>query len=181
MLANLQQELHKATNHMQNELSKLQAWRANPAIVEDIYVMAYGSLGPLKNIAAVSIMDASTIVIQPWDKTLIRDIEKGISDAKIGLNPSNNGETLMIKIPPLTEERRRDLVKIASRLGEEGKVGIRNIRQEFKKKIDKSKADKEISEDEAKVHEASLQKEIDKWIKQIEDMLKVKETDIMKV
>ena len=124
--------------------------------------MAYGSLGPLKNIAAVSIMDASTIVIQPWDKTLIRDIEKGISEAKIGLNPSNNGEALMIKIPPLTEERRRDLVKIASRLGEEGKVGIRNIRQEFKKKIDKSKADKEISEDEAKVHEASLQKEIDK-------------------
>ena len=124
--------------------------------------MAYGSLGPLKNIAAVSIMDASTIVIQPWDKTLIRDIEKGISDAKIGLNPSNNGETLMIKIPPLTEERRRDLVKIASRLGEEGKVGIRNIRQEFKKKIDKAKADKEISEDEAKTHEANLQKEIDK-------------------
>ena len=181
MLANLQQELHKATNHMQNELSKLQAWRANPAIVEDIYVMAYGSLGPLKNIAAVSIMDASTIIIQPWDKTLIRDIEKGISDAKIGLNPSNNGETLMIKIPPLTEERRRDLVKIASRLGEEGKVGIRNIRQEFKKKIDKSKADKEISEDEAKSHEANLQKEIDKWIKQIEEMLKTKETDIMKV
>ena len=181
MLANLQQELSKATNHMQNELSKLQAWRANPAIVEDIYVMAYGSLGPLKNIAAVSIMDASTIVIQPWDKSIIRDIEKGISDAKIGLNPSNNGETLMIKIPPLTEERRRDLVKIASRLGEEGKVGIRNIRQEFKKKIDKSKADKEISEDEAKVYEANLQKEIDKWIKQIEDMLKVKEVEIMKV
>lgn len=181
MLANLQQELHKATNHMQNELSKLQAWRANPAIVEDIYVMAYGSLGPLKNIAAVSIMDASTIVIQPWDKAIIRDIEKGISDAKIGLNPSNNGETLMIKIPPLTEERRRDLVKIASRLGEEGKVGIRNIRQEFKKKIDKSKADKEISEDEAKTHEANLQKEIDKWIKQIEEMLKTKEIDIMKV
>lgn len=181
MLSNLQQELSKATNHMQNELSKLQAWRANPAIVEDIYVMAYGSLGPLKNIAAVSIMDASTIVIQPWDKSIIRDIEKGISDAKIGLNPSNNGETLMIKIPPLTEERRRDLVKIASRLGEEGKVGIRNIRQEFKKKIDKSKADKEISEDEAKVYEASLQKEIDKWIKQIEDMLKVKEVEIMKV
>lgn len=181
MLANLQQELHKATNHMQNELSKLQAWRANSAIVEDIYVMAYGSLGPLKNIAAVSVMDASTIVIQPWDKTLIRDIEKGISEAKIGLNPSNNGETLMIKIPPLTEERRRDLVKIASRLGEEGKVGIRNIRQEFKKKIDKSKADKEISEDEAKTHEANLQKEIDKWIKQIEEMLKVKEIEIMKV
>jgi len=126
-------------------------------------------------------MDASTIVIQPWDKSLIKDIEKGISDAKIGLNPSNNGETLMIKIPPLTEERRRELVKVASRLGEEGKVSIRNIRQEFKKKIDKSKADKEISEDEAKTHEANLQKDIDKGIKEIEEMLKVKEAEIMKV
>ena len=87
----------------------------------------------------------------------------------------------MIKIPPLTEERRRDLVKIASRLGEEWKVGIRNIRQDFKKKIDKAKADKEISEDEAKNHEASLQKEIDKGIKEIEEMLKVKEVEIMKV
>lgn len=181
MLTNLQQELYKATNHMKSELAKLQAWRANPAIVEDVYVMAYGVLGPLRNIAVVSIMNANTIVIQPWDKTLIRDIEKGISDAKIGLNPSNNGETLMIKIPPLTEERRRDLTRIASRLGEEGKVGVRNIRQEFKKKIDKSKADKIISEDEAKIHEATLQKEIDKSIKEIEEMLKVKEVEIMKV
>ena len=135
----------------------------------------------LKAVASISVQDARSIVIQPWDKALIRDIEKGISEASLGLNPSNNGETLMIKIPALTEERRRDLVKIASRLSEEWKVGIRNIRQEFKKKIDKSKADKEISEDEAKVYEANLQKEIDKWIKQIEDMLKVKEVEIMKV
>lgn len=181
MLSNLQQELSKATNHMKTELSKLQAWRANPAIVEDVYVMAYGSLWPLKNIAAVSIMDASTIVIQPWDKGVIKDIEKGISDAKIGLNPSNNGETLMIKIPPLTEERRRDLVKIASRLAEEGKVSIRTIRQDFKKKIDTSKSTKEISEDEAKWYETSLQKEIDICIKQIDEMLKAKEAEIMKV
>jgi ribosome recycling factor len=81
--------------------------------------MAYGSSQPLKNVAAVSTLDAQTIVIQPWDKTIIRDIEKGISDANLGLNPSNNGESLMIKIPPLTEERRRDLVKLASRIGEE--------------------------------------------------------------
>lgn len=181
MLSNLQQELSKAINHMKTELAKLQAWRANPAIVEDIYIMAYGNLGPLKNIASVSIMDASTIVIQPWDRSLIKDIEKGISDAKIWLNPSNNGESLMIKIPPLTEERRKDLVKIANRLGEEWKVGIRNIRQEFKKKIDKFKSDKEISEDEAKTHEATLQKEIDKGIKEIEEMLRAKDADIMKV
>lgn len=181
MLTNLQQELHKAKNHLQNELAKLQAWRANPAIVEGVYVMAYGSSQPLKNVAAVSTLDAQTIVIQPWDKTIIRDIEKGISDASLGLNPSNNGESLMIKIPPLTEERRRDLVKLASRLGEDGKVGIRTVRQDFKKKIDTAKANKEISEDEAKSYETDLQKQIDAAIKEVESLLKTKEEDIMKV
>lgn len=143
--------------------------------------MAYGSSQPLKNVAAVSTLDAQTIVIQPWDKTIIRDIEKGISDANLGLNPSNNGESLMIKIPALTEERRRDLVKLASRLGEDGKVGIRTVRQDFKKKIDTAKANKEISEDEAKSYETDLQKNIDAAIKDVETLLKTKEEDIMKV
>lgn len=181
MLLNLQQELHKAINHMKVELSKLQAGRANPAIVEDVYVMAYGALGPLKNVAAVSTLDAQTIVIQPWDKGVIRDIEKGITEANLGLNPTNNGESILIKIPALTEERRRDLVKLANRLGEEWKVSVRNVRQDFKKKIDKAKADKEISEDEAKSYENTLQKEVDASIKATEDMLKAKEIEIMKV
>lgn len=181
MLSNLQQELHKATNHLKSELSKLQAGRANPAIVEDVFVMAYGSSQPLRNVAAVSTLDAQTISIQAWDKSVIRDIEKGITEANLWLNPTNNGETILIKIPPLTEERRRDLVKLASRLGEDGKVSIRNIRQDFKKKIDKAKADKEISEDEAKGFENMLQKDIDKTMKEVEDMLKHKETEIMKV
>lgn len=181
MLSNLQQELHKATNHLKSELSKLQAGRANPAIVEDVFVMAYGSSQPLRNVAAVSTLDAQTISIQAWDKSVIRDIEKGITEANLWLNPTNNGETILIKIPPLTEERRRDLVKLASRLGEDGKVSIRNIRQDFKKKIDKAKADKEISEDEAKGFENTLQKDIDKTMKEVEDMLKHKETEIMKV
>ena len=181
MLANLQQDLHKAINHLSSELAKLQAWRANPAIVEGVYVMAYGSSQPLRNVAAVSILDAQTIVIQPWDKSTIKDIEKGITDANLGLNPSNNGESIMIKIPSLTEERRRDLVKIASRLAEDGKVGVRTVRQDYKKNIDRAKTDKEISEDEAKAHETELQKKIDLAIKEVEDMLKAKEADIMKV
>lgn len=181
MLSNLQQDLSKATNHLTGELAKLQAWRANPAIVEGVFVMAYGSSQPLRNVAAVSILDAQTIVIQPWDKSTIKDIEKGITDANLGLNPSNNGESIMIKIPALTEERRRDLVKIASRLAEEGKVWVRNVRQDYKKKIDTAKANKEISEDEAKWLEADLQKKIDAAIKEVEAMLGAKETDIMKV
>jgi ribosome recycling factor len=181
MLQNLQQDLHKAINHLSEELAKLQAWRANPAIVEGVYVMAYGSSQPLRNVAAVSILDAQTIVIQPWDKSTIKDIEKWITDASLWLNPSNNWESIMIKIPSLTEERRRDLVKIASRLTEEGKVWVRNVRGDYKRNIDRAKADKIISEDEAKVHEAELQKKVDIAIKEVEDMLKSKETDIMKV
>ena len=181
MLSNLHQSLHKATSHLSGELSKLQAWRANPAIVEGVYVMAYGSSQALRNVAAVSILDAQTIVIQPWDKAVIKDIEKGITDANLGLNPSNNGESIMIKIPTLTEERRRDLTKIASRLAEEGKVGVRTVRQDYKKNIDKAKADKEISEDEAKAYEAELQKKVDIAIREVDDMLKHKEAEIMKV
>ena len=181
MLANLQQDLMGAINHLQNELSKLQAWRANPAIVESIYVMAYGSSQPLRNVAAVSTLDAQTISIQAWDKWVIKDIEKGITDANLGLNPTNNGESILIRIPPLTEERRRDLVKLASRLSEDGKVSVRNIRQDYKKKIDTAKTNKEISEDEAKSYETDLQKHIDASIKEIEWLIKKKEEDIMKV
>lgn len=181
MLTNLQQDLHKATNHLSNELSKLQAGRANPAIVEWVFVMAYGSSQPLRNVAAVSVLDAQTITIQPWDKSVIKDIEKGITEANLGLNPNNNGESIMINIPPLTEERRRELVKIASRLLEDGKVGIRNVRQDYKKKIDTAKANKEISEDEAKGYEADLQKHVDNATKEAEAMFKKKEEDVMKV
>lgn len=181
MLSNLQQDLDKAITHVKNEFSKLQAGRANPAIVEGVIVMAYGATQPLKNVAAVSILDAQTIVIQPWDKSVIKDIEKGITDASLGLNPSNNGESIMIKIPALTEERRRELVKIASRLTEEGKVGIRNVRADYKKKIDTAKTSKEISEDIAKGFEDDLQKKIDIAIKEVDMLLKAKEADIMKV
>lgn len=181
MLANLQQDLYKATSHLTNELSKLQAGRANPAIVEWVSVMAYGSSQPLRNVAAVSVLDAQTLSIQPWDKSVIKDIEKWITEASLGLNPNNNGESILINIPALNEERRRELVKIASRLLEEGKVGIRNVRQDYKKKIDTAKASKEISEDETKWYEADLQKHIDAAIKEAESMLKKKEEDIMKV
>lgn len=181
MLSNLQEVLNKATDHLKFEFSKLQVGRANPAIVETVMVTAYGSVQPLKNIAAVSNLDAQTLTIQPWDKSLIKDIEKAISEANLGLNPSNNGETLMIKIPPLTEERRREIVKVASRLTEDAKISIRNIRGDFKKKIDSAKSEKTISEDEAKLNENNLQKSIDTAIKNLESLFADKEKDIMKI
>lgn len=180
MLTNLQEELNKAHEHLKFEFSKLQVGRANPAIVETVIVSAYGSTQPLKNVAAVSNLDAQTLTIQPWDKSLIKDIEKAISEANLGLNPSNNGETLMIKFPTLTEERRKEIVKLAGKIAEEGKIAIRNIRGDFKKKIDSAKSEKTISEDEAKMHENNLQKIIDQAIKNVENSLDEKEKDIMK-
>ncbi|GAB0174126.1 MAG: ribosome recycling factor [Candidatus Altimarinota bacterium] len=181
MLTNLQQELNKAIEHYKNELAKLQAGRANPAIVEGVFVMAYGSSQPLKNVAAVSTLDAQTISIQPWDKSIMRDIEKGITDANLGLNPNNNGESILINIPPLTEERRRDLVKLSSRMTEEAKVSIRNIRQDYKKKLDQAKTEKTLSEDVIKSYENDLQKAVDSAIKNIDEIEKQKEAEIMKV
>jgi ribosome recycling factor len=181
MLTNLQQELHKAKEHYIGELAKLQAWRANPAIVEGVFVVAYGSSQALRNVAAVSTLDAQTISIQPWDKSIIKDIEKAITDANLGLNPNNNGESILIHIPPLTEERRRELVKVSSRMSEEAKVSIRTVRQDYKKKIDTAKSSKTISEDQAKNYESDLQKHIDITIKEIEALEKKKEEEIMKV
>jgi ribosome recycling factor len=181
MLTNLQQELSKAIEHYKNELAKLQAWRANPAIVEGVFVMAYGSSQPLRNVAAVSTLDSQTISIQPWDKSIIRDIERGITEANLGLNPNNNGEAILINIPPLTEERRRDIVKLASRMTEDAKVSIRNVRQDYKRKLDTAKNDKTESEDTIKVYETELQRVVDIVIKEIDTLEKHKESEVMKV
>lgn len=181
MITNLSKDLDKAVSHLKSEFSKLQVGRANPALVEGVLVEAYGTAQPLKNIAAVSNLDGQTLTIQPWDKALIHDIEIGISNANIGLNPTNNGESLLIKIPPLTEERRREITKTAGNMSEDAKISTRNVRAEYKKKIDTAKADKEISEDEAKNLESQLQKQIDATTKEIDELTAEKENDIMTV
>lgn len=181
MLTNLKSDLSKAFEHLKNEFAKLQVGRANPALVEWIPVSAYGSLQPLKNSASVSVIDSQTLSIQPWDKSLLREIAKAITDAWLGLNPQDNGESIMLKIPTLTEERRRDLVKVSKKIAEEGKITIRNIRQDYLKHIKTAETAKTISEDVAKGFEADLQKEIDAYTKQVEDLAKHKEEEIMKV
>lgn len=179
MLENLNRDLQKAEEHLHNEFNKLQVGRANPAIVEGIMVLAYGSLGPLRNVASIGVLDAQTLSIQPYDRSLIKDIDRAITDANLGLNPQNNGETILIRIPTLTEERRRDLAKIAKRLADEGKVAIRNIRADYLKKI-KAQGD-DVSEDVIAQQEKDLQKAVDAEAKKIDELLAKKETDIMKV
>ncbi len=181
MLEHLWAELQKSLEHLRNEFAKLQVGRANPGIVEGVMVSAYGSVQPLKNVASVSILDAQTLAIQPWDKSLIKDIDRSITEANLWLNPQNNGESILIKIPTLTEERRRDLVKIAHRLTEEGRVAIRNIRADYMKRIKQELTLKKISEDVATGYEQDLQKAIDQEMKTIDALLEHKEVEIMKV
>ena len=181
MLTELSGKISDALSHLSNEYGKLSVGRANPSLVEGVSVMAYGAPGPLKNIASVSVMDPQTLAINPFDKTLLPEISKGISAANIGLNPQDNGESVLINIPPMTEERRKDIVKIAKKLAEDAKVSIRNIRADCNKNIARAKDEKTITEDEAGNFGIDLQKAIDTANKKIEEAYKIKETDIMKV
>lgn len=179
MLHTLEADLKRAEEHLHNEFAKLQVGRANPAIVEGVTVMAYGQPGPLRNAASVSVLDAQTLSITPWDRGLLRDIAKGITDSGLGLNPQDNGESILIRIPLMTEERRRDLVKFAKKLAEDGKVAVRNIRADYLKKI--KNQDDSVGEDIVKQQEKDLQKKVDEEIEKIDKMCKHKEEEIMKI
>ncbi len=176
-----QKSIDKALHHFEWELSKIQMGRANPALVEDILVEQYGSMSPIKNCASVSVLDTQTISIAPWDKTLLHPIAKAISDAGVGLNPQTMTESVMIKIPDMTEDRRKDTVKVLKKFAEDAKVSIRNIRAEAQKTIKKKETDKEISEDQARDMMEDVQKLVDEANKKIDEATKVKETDIMHV
>lgn len=181
MLTKAQDGMKKALHHLENEFSKLQLGRANPAIVEDILVEQYGALQPLKNCSSVNMLDSQTLSIQPWDRSIIQKIAKAITEANLGLNPQSMADSVMIKFPVMTEDRRRDTVKIAKNMAEEAKVSIRNARQDSLKDIKKGKDEKTLSEDEVKAYEKDLQKLVDDANEKVEEMFKKKEIDIMKI
>ncbi len=181
MPASIDADIERVLTHLKNEFAKLQTGRASPALVEDMRVSAYGASQPLRNVASVSTLDQQTLSISPWDKSLLRDIAGAITASGLGLNPQDNGETIMLKIPALTEERRRELVKYAKKLAEEAKVGIRSVRQDAIKQIKARETAKEIGEDAARDEETAIQKKIDETGKTIDDMTKKKEEEIMKV
>ena len=174
-------QMKKALEHLKEEFSKLQVGRATPALVEDVKVEAYGSLQALKAVASVSIPDAKTIQIQPWDRGLLGAIDKGIQIANIGLVPNNDGVYIRINIPPLTEERRKDLVKFVGRYSEEAKIGIRNVRQETNNTFNTMKKNSEMTEDEVHGGTKKLQDIVDSYNKEVDEMSKKKEQDIMTV
>ena len=172
--------MDKAIDHADYELNKIRAGKASPSMLDDIMVDYYGSPTPLSQVGSVNTPDARTIVIQPWEKSLLGPIERAIMEANLGVNPQNDGVIIRINVPPLTEERRRDLVKKAKGEAEIGKIAIRNIRKDANEKIKKLKSEG-VSEDEIKVGEAEVQKLTDAYIIKVDQLSEAKEKDIMTV
>lgn len=166
--------------HVDNELNKIRAGKASPSMLDDVMVDYYGTATPLSQVGNVNTPDARTIVVQPWEKSLLGAIEKAIMEANLGVNPQNDGVIIRINVPPLTEERRRDLVKKAKAEAETGKIAIRNIRKDANEKIRKHKAEG-VSEDEMKDGEAEVQKLTDAYIVKVDQLSEAKEKDIMTV
>lgn len=174
------EKMENAINHLNNELVKLRAGKANPAVLNDIKIDYYGTLTPLNQVSNINTPDAKTIAIQPWEKNLIGDIEKAILAANIGFTPINNGELIRINVPPLTEERRRDLTKQVRHEGENAKVSIRNSRRDANEYLKKLKKDG-LEEDMEKDAEIEVQKLTDDYSKKVDVLVENKEKDIMTV
>lgn len=177
VLAQNEDLMKKAVDHLDHELTKIRAGRANPSMLDGVRVEAYGSHMPLNQVANVNTPDARTIMVQPWDKKMIDAIEKAIQAANLGFNPSNNGDSVIINVPMLTEERRKDLVKAAHKEGENARVSIRGARQKAMEAIKAAK----LPEDLAKDAQDQVEKLTSTYNKRVDALLDAKEKDILKV
>ncbi len=174
-------KMKKSVESVRSELTKIRSGKATTALLDAVKIDYYGTLTPLHQVANVSIPDSHTISIQPWEKNMLSVIEKAILVANLGFNPTNDGNVVRVSIPPLNEERRKDLVKLTKKFGEEGKISIRNIRRDEIDHIKKSEKAEHFSEDERKKGEHQLQQLTDKYIAEIDKLLLVKEKEIMEV
>lgn len=180
IIEDAEEHMKKAIEHLERALIKVRAGKANPSMLEGVLVDYYGTATPLNQVANIGTSDARTIVIQPWEKTMINPIEKAIMAANLGFNPDNNGEVIRINIPMLTEERRAILVKQVKHEGEEAKISLRNARRDALEMLKKMKNDG-LSEDEEKRAEDKVQKMIDKYYNEVDTMIIEKEKDIMTI
>ncbi len=180
-LENMQERMEKVIDNLETNYSEVRAGRANPAILNRVSVEYYGVPTPINQVASVSVPEARLIVIQPWDRTILSQIEKAIEKADIGIHPMNDGGVIRLSFPELTEERRKEIVKDVKKTAEEAKVAVRNVRRD---EMDEAKAklkNKEISEDEEKSLEDKIQKETDKYVAKIDEIADKKEKEIMSV
>ena len=173
--------MDKALNHLEEEFGAVRAGRANPKVLDRIVVEYYGSETPLNGVATISSPDARTLVIQPWDTKLLKDIQKAIQTSDLGINPQNDGRVIRLTFPQLTEDRRKDLVKQVKKYAEDAKVAMRNIRRDGMDYVKKLKKNSEITEDDQKKAEKDLQDLLDKMIKKVDDATAAKEKELMAI
>ncbi|WP_031432737.1 ribosome recycling factor [Methylomarinum vadi] len=183
MISDIQQDaaarMAKSIEALQKAFSKIRTGRAHPSLLDQINVSYYGSDTPLSQVANVSVEDSRTLKVTPWEKNMVQAIEKAIMASDLGLNPATQGAVIRIPLPPLTEERRRDLVRVVKQEAEQGRVAIRNIRREANNEIKEALKEKMISEDEARAGEDKIQKITDQYIKEVEKYLEEKEADLL--
>ena len=177
ILKSAEDKMQSSLLHLENELLNIRAGKANPNMLKSVIVDYYGNPTALGQLANINTPDSKSLIVQPWDKSILQEIEKGIINANLGFNPMNNGDTIIVSIPPLTEERRRELVKIVRNESENSKISIRNIRKDSNHEIKKT----DVSDDEKKNYEIDTQKLTDNFISKIDSVLKVKEKEIMTV
>jgi len=179
-LSDADDSMQKAVAHTESELTKIRAGKASPGMLSGIMVEYYGNPSPIDQVSSITAPDARTLMIKPWEKSIISEIEKAIVNGDLGLNPQNDGESIRINIPALTEDRRKELVKQTKTEGENGKVSIRNIRKDVNNQL-KKLVKEGVSEDEVKSAEETVQKYTDKYSKAIDELLTKKEADIMTI
>ncbi|MFQ5586289.1 MAG: ribosome recycling factor [Thermodesulfobacteriota bacterium] len=177
----MREKMEKSVSNLHHEFGTLRTGRASLSLLDKVMVDYYGNMTPISQVATLSVPDSRLILIQPWDATLLQAIEKAIMASELGITPTNDGKVIRIAIPPLTEERRRELVKIAKRMTEETRVAIRNARRDANDELKKLEKGKEISEDEAKKAHTQVQETTDKYIAEVDKVLHHKEEDIMEV
>lgn len=180
ILSQLDISMGKAIQHLESELTKIRAGKASPSMLDGIHVDYYGNPTPLNQVANISVLDARTLSIQPWEKTMLQAIEKGIMAANIGITPQNDGTNIRMFLPPLTEERRKELVKKCYAEGEQAKVSVRNIRRDAIEQVKKLQKDG-LSEDAAKDAENGIQEQTDRYIALVDKHLSAKEKEIMAI
>ena len=175
------ESMERRVSHMQQEFSEIRAGRANPGVLDKVKVDYYGAPTPINQLAAVSVTEARTLTVQPWDMSVLRQIEKAIQTSDIGINPQNDGKIIRLIFPPLTEDRRKEIVKDVQKIAEETKIQIRNVRRELIDKLKAMKKDGELTEDDLKQGEKKAQDLTDKYVKEVESVSAVKQKEILEM
>lgn len=176
-----EKRMQKSIESLKGELTKLRTGRAHTSLLDHIMVSYYGNETPLNQVASVTVSDPRTLSVKPWEKSMVGAVEKAIMQSNLGLNPATSGELIRVPLPPLTEERRKDMIRIVRQEGENAKVAIRNIRRDANGDFKSLNKEKEITDDELKQAEEGVQKITDKYVAQVDEILAVKEKDLMEV